>query len=113
MDPNDHGPGTSPGAAQPLPPAPARKFKRGCNFISFWDLISDKALQEIKYYQKASDQLFIAKAAFRRLCQELAQCVAKDLFGPGHTFHGRFTKESIMILQIATEKFVSDHFAMS
>jgi len=104
---------TSAGAAQPLPSAPACKFKRGCNFIGFCDLISDKALQEIKYYQKESDQLFIAKAALRRVCQELTQGAVRDLFGPACTFHGRFTKESVMILQIATEKFVSDHFAMS
>jgi histone H3/H4 len=81
-----------------------------------------KALQEIKYYQKRSDQLVLPTAAFARVCREIADNVAKEasqLGGgasiyttQGSKFVGRFTREAICVLQMAAEKHLSDYFFM-
>ena len=75
-------------------------------------------MKEIRYYQKHSDCLFFNKKAFRGLCREIANDVTKHIFG---TFllrgfgeeGGRFSLESIIVLQMATEKYCSDYLAMA
>ena len=73
---------------------------------------------EIKYYQKHSDNLFLAKKAFRGLCREVANevCAAEGSGLRGLSdltqFTGRFSLEAITILQMAAEKYISDELAM-
>ena len=74
---------------------------------------------EIKYYQKHSDVLFLAKKAFHGLCRELANNVCKKSGNELHglsivsRFTGRFSLEAITILQMAAEKYISDELAMA
>lgn len=78
----------------------------------------------MKYYQKHSEGLLIAKRAFLRLIREIADenCRQdyRNLVGSATVytmnsggFSGRFTSESIMILQIAAERYLVDTFAMT
>ena len=78
---------------------------------------------EIKYYQRHSDQLFIPTSAFARLCRELADNFARQdsryfpanatmYTMPGDAFIGRFSKEALLVLQLATEKYMTDFFSM-
>ena len=78
----------------------------------------------MKYYQKHSEGLLIAKRAFLRLVRQIADenCRQdyRDLAGTTTVytmnsggFSGRFTSESIMILQTAAERYLVDTFAMT
>ena len=73
---------------------------------------------EIKYYQKHSDNLFLAKKAFRGLCRDVANkvCTAEGSGLHGLStlmgFAGRFSLEAITILQMAAEKYISDELTM-
>ena len=61
---------------------------------------------EIRYYQKNSDCLYLAKKPFRGLCLELAARLSSGIVK-------RYTRESVIVLQMAVEKYLSDYFAMA
>jgi len=65
----------------------------------------DKAIREIKYYQKHSDMLNIPRLSFCRLVRELAQNKSLHV--------ERFTAEALFCLQHVTESYISDYLAMS
>jgi histone H3/H4 len=85
-----------------------------------------KALQEIRYYQKRSDQLIIPKSQFRRLCLEIGHDFVRYLVGerqwpsstyqhiaPAGSFSARFTQEALIALQMAAEKYITDYLHMA
>lgn len=90
------------------------------------ELTIGKALQEIRYYQKRSDQLIIPKSQFRRLCLEIAHDFVRYLVGerqwpsstyqhiaPAGSFSARFTQEALIALQMAAEKYITDYLHMA
>jgi hypothetical protein len=90
-----------------------------------WPLTLDRAIQEIKYYQKHSADLIFLKSAFRKVCIEIADDIVRDLqrHSPSSThahigggpigWSGRFSQESLIALQMSAEKYLTDYFYMA
>ena len=60
-----------------------------------------------------SDELICSKAGFTRIVRKIAGGQAHDLANASAEFQGRFTSEALVVLQIAAEKYVTDHFYLS